>query len=113
MACTANASSALCQRLLSRAASISDGCGINIASLLAGFRTGDQVLQPREFGGADVFLFQQIQREQFRRVAKKPADDMPHGAAACLFSAYQRVIDKSASSLGVPEVAFFLQDSHG
>src|SRR5215468_1043481 len=116
-----------CQRVLSSASSsrrasesklsimelISSSCGLGLSSREVWlFCVFDHFLETPDFGWSDVFVFEKIYYEQFRRIVEKTFEQIANHALLRLLAINQWTIDKSATLLLVLDIALLLQDPH-
>src|ERR1700678_4203120 len=67
----------------------------------------------RQFLGVELFVFQQIEHQQFRRITEKSAHQVSYGVPAGFVPSHHRLVYKSARivPLGVAQIALIFQDA--
>src|SRR5262245_20917686 len=116
-----------CQRVLSIASSsrrasesklsiielISSSCGLGLSSReVCLFCVFDHFLETSYFGWSDVFVFQKIYYEQFRRIVEKTFEQISDNALLRLLPVDQRTVNECAPLLPVLDIALLLQYPH-
>src|SRR5215510_3513334 len=116
-----------CQRVLSSASSsrraseskfsiielISSSCGLGLSSREVWlFCVFDHFLETSDFGWSDVFVFEKIYYEHFRRIVEKTFEQIADHALLRLLPIDQRAVDEGAPFLLMLDIALLLQYPH-